>query len=297
MRRLFRLLIRLVLILLIVIAIAVAVVYVLTERRIARTYQVKTPRFTAPTDEGAAKRGERLARVVLPCFECHGEDYGGKIMVNTYTMGRLAATNLTRGRGGIAGSHTDEDWARVMLHGVRRDGRSVIFMPSHEFKITSADLGDMVAYFRALPPVDRELPPMRIGPMPRILSYATGFPLLPAELIAHDSVGFKAPPADTSALSQGRHLAEVSCSGCHRPDYTGGAGPPPGSSNITTVGIGTWSEADFVRAMREHKRPNGTMIDESMPRAFGGMSDAELHAIYTYLQTVPAKGEKMKRQL
>jgi len=296
MRRLFRILVRLVLALLLLIALALAAVYIHTERRIARTYTVSTPLLTVPTDEAAVKRGERLARVVLPCFECHGEDYGGKLIVDSFAMGRLAATNLTSGRGGVANAYRDADWARVMLHGVRKDGRSAIFMPSHEFRITEQDLGDMVAYFRALPPVDREFPPARVGPMARVISYA-GFPLLPAELIDHGKVAFKAPPPDASVLSLGHHLSEMSCSGCHRTDYTGGAGPPPGSSNITPVGIGSWSERDFVRAMREHVRPNGSTIEESMPRAFGRMSDAELHAIYTYLQTVPAKGEKTKRQV
>jgi mono/diheme cytochrome c family protein len=169
-------------------------------------------------------------------------------------------------------------------------------MPSHELQITAADLGDMIAYIRSLPPVDREMPPIRVGPMARILSYA-GFPLLPAELIDHQSARFKAPPQDDSVLAQGRHLADTACGSCHKPDYTGGSGPPPGSSNITPAGIGGWSEADFVRALREGVRPNGTAISESMPRVFGQLSDTELHAIYTYLQTVRPKGEKTERQL
>jgi len=215
--------------------------------------------------------------------------------VDNVMMGRLGTANLTRGRGGVAATYTDEDWARVMLHGVRRDGRSVIFMPSHEFKISAPDLADMVAYFRSLPPVDREPPPMRIGPMARVLSYI-GFPLLPAELIDHQTVAFKAPLRESTPLAQGEHLATMSCAGCHKDDFTGGGGPPPGASNITPVGIGTWTDADFMRALREHVRPNGTKLDDAMPRAFGQMSDDELKAIFTYLKTVPAKGEKTKRQ-
>jgi mono/diheme cytochrome c family protein len=295
MRRLFRILLRLIAALIVLIALALALVYLHTERRIARTYQVSVPPFEASRDEAAVKRGERLARVVIPCFECHGDDYGGKVIEDSFVMGRLAGTNLTSGRGGIGPSYTDEDWARIILHGVKRDGRSVIFMPSHELRITAADLGDMVAYFRSLPPVDRTVPSIRVGPLARVLSYV-GLPLLPAEMIAHESVSFKAPPEDDSLMAQGRHLADTACGSCHRPDYTGGSGPPPGASNITPVGLGDWSEADFVRALREHVRPDGTAISESMPRAFGQLSDTELHAIYAYLQTVPPKGEKTERQ-
>jgi mono/diheme cytochrome c family protein len=241
-------------------------------------------------DPAAIQRGERLARVISPCFDCHGEDYGGKVMVDDLAMGRLWATNLTRGRGGIGATYTDEDWARVMLHGVGRDGRTVIFMPAHEFRFTAVDLGDMVAYFRSLPPVDREVPGPRIGPMARVLSYV-GMPLFPAELVDHERVAFLSPPQGTDALSRGRHLAALaSCSGCHKEDFTGGGGPPPGATNITPVGIGTWSEVDFMRALREHVRPDGSTIDEAMPRAYGRMTDDELRAIFTFLKTLPPKG-------
>jgi hypothetical protein len=70
------------------------------------------------------------------------------------------------------------------------------------------------------------------------------------------------------------------------------AGPPglPPASNLTTAGIGNWTEADFVRALREGTRPDGTVINEFMPwKAFRGMTDAELHAIWLYLRSVPAR--------
>ena len=33
-----------------------------------------------------------------------------------------------------------------------------------------------------------------------------------------------------------------------------------------------------------------------MPREYGRMTDEELHAVWTYLRTVPPKGEKTARQ-
>ena len=66
----------------------------------------------------------------------------------------LHAANLTRGRGGIGATYSDEDWVRVLLHGVRKDGRSVVFMPSHDFRFTRRDMGDIIAYFRSVPPVE-----------------------------------------------------------------------------------------------------------------------------------------------
>ena len=59
------------------------------------------------------------------------------------------------------------------------------------------------------------------------------------------------------------------------------AGPPglPPASNLTPAGIGNWTEADLVRALREGKRPDGSSLDEFMPwKVFRGMTDAEIHA-------------------
>ena len=51
----------------------------------------------------------------------------------------------------------------------------------------------------------------------------------------------------------------------------------------------SWSESDFIRALREGKRKDGTAINRMMPwRAYGQMTDTELKAVWAYLQTVPA---------
>ena len=249
---------RAVLALVAIVLVAAAVVYVLSERRIRRTYQVSVPSISVPTDAAAIARGKRLATVVAPCGGCHGDDFGGKLMVDEWAMGRLYAANLTRGGGGIAARYTDADWLRALLHGVRSDFRSVVFMPSHDFRFTEQDTADIIAFFRSLPPVDRDIPPSRIGIMARALSFGP-LPLLPAELIDHDRVTFAQPPQTADPTVLGRHLVDTGgCRGCHLPDLSGGGGPPPGGANITPVGIGDWSDADFQKALRTHTRPNGT---------------------------------------
>jgi mono/diheme cytochrome c family protein len=211
-------------------------------------------------------------------------------------MGTLYGANLTRGRGGIAARYSDADWVRALLHGVRRDRRSVIFMPSHDFHFTEQNTGDVIAFFRSVPPVDREVPGPRIGIMARALSFGP-LPLLPAELIDHDRAAFAPPPPSADPVALGRHLLDSGgCRGCHQADLSGGAGPPPGAANITPIGIGDWSDADFLKAVRNHVRPNGTKIASSMPAAYGLMTDDELKAIRAYLRTVPATGKKTKSQ-
>jgi mono/diheme cytochrome c family protein len=268
----------------------------LVQRRLDRTWDVRTPAVSVSNDAAAVERGRRLVRVLAPCGDCHGEDLGGKVMVDEFAMGRLYAANLTRGRGGIGATYTDEDWTRALIHGVRQDGRSVVFMPSHEFHFTKADTADIIAYMRSLPPVDRDRPATRIGPMAAVLSYV-GMPLLPAELIDHEHVTFAPEVIPSTPTDLGKQLVDKGgCNGCHNADFSGGAGPPPGASNITPVGIGSWSDDEFIRAVRTHVRPNGSKIDDAMPLAYGQMTDEELKAIRAFLRTVAAKGEKTKRQ-
>jgi mono/diheme cytochrome c family protein len=297
MRRVFKYIVRGVIGLVLLAIVAVAGAWLLVQRRLDRIWDVNTPAVSVPADAVAVERGRRLVQALAPCGECHGDDLGGKVMFDGFPMGRLYAVNLTRGRGGIGGAYTAEDWVRALLHGVRKDGRSVVFMPSHEFHFTKTDIGDLIAYMRSVPPVDREVPATRIGPMAAVLSYV-GMPLLPAELIDHARVTFASEVVASTPGELGKHLVEKGgCAGCHGADFTGGGGPPPGASNITPVGIGAWSDEDFLRAVRTHVRPSGSRIDDAMPLAYGQMTDNELKAIHAFLRTVPGKGAKTKRQM
>jgi cytochrome c553 len=298
MRSVVKWLLRLLLLLVVLVPLGVGYVYWRSAAMLAKTYNVAVPEVTIPTDELSIARGKHLVERVSLCIECHDKDLGGKMVYDDFPFGRLAATNLTSGRGGIGNGYKDEDYVRALVHGVRRDRHSVLFMPSADYKFTEADLAAIIAYIRSVPPVHREYPQPSIGPMARALGIAGKFPLFVAELIDHQNVTFARQADVTNPVAAGDYLISTAgCRGCHRPDFTGGAGPPPGGSNLTPVGIGGWTETDFIRAIREHKRPNGTAVAEEMPRIYGTMSDDDLRKIFAFLQTVPPKGEKTKNQL
>ena len=281
----------------IAIAALVAYVYVASGRVMARAYTVEAPRVPIPSDPASIARGKYLAEKVAVCTECHATDMGGKVVEDNFAMGRLVAVNLTRGRGGLPADYTDQDFVRALTHGVKRDGRSVIFMPTAEYVFTADDLGAIVAYVKSLPAVDRTLPAMSVGPVARALGLFVNFPLASASMIDHSQSRLAARPDPSDAVAIGKYLASsAGCHGCHGAQLTGGGGPPPGGSNITPVGIGGWSEHDFVVALRTHRRPNGSAIDEAMPRAYGDMSDEDLARIYAYLRTVPPAGMKTANQ-
>lgn len=53
------------------------------------------------------------------------------------------------------------------------------------------------------------------------------------------------------------------------------------------TGIGSWSDADIVRAIREGVRPDGTLIGPPMPILwYRGISDRDVAAIVAYLRSV-----------
>lgn len=296
MKRVLKFLLYLVLFVVAVSVIALGYVYYASSQRVAKTYVVTPPPLQIPLgDPVAIERGRYLVHKVSLCIECHGEDLGGKVVTET-PLTRLWGTNLTKGRGGVGTAYTDADFVRALTHGVKKNGQSVIFMPSQDYKFTEADVAALVAYLRSVPPVDREVPEPEIGFLARALGVANKFPLLPAELIDHQDVAF-VPVADRSeAVTAGDYLISTAgCRGCHGPQLTGEGGMPD-AANLTPVGIGAWTEADFKTAIREGRRPNGTTLLPAMPRIYQVMPDAELSRIFAYLKTLTPAGTKSKNQ-
>jgi hypothetical protein len=88
------------------------------------------------------------------------------------------------------------------------------------------------------------------------------------------------------------------CVGCHRPNLAGGpiVGGDPSwapARNLTPHpdGLGKVTYEQFVKAMREGVRPDGTPLKPPMNglKAFAQrMTDVEMQALWAYLQSVPA---------
>lgn len=273
--------------LLLVVVLAVAAVYILSSLAIHKTYQFPDSTVRAATDSASVAWGRHLLEAVAKCQDCHDADLGGKGMMDDPAFARLAAPNLTRGRGGIA-DYTDADLERAIRHGVGPDRRPLVFMPSDAYgALTDEDLAALIGYLRTFPPVDREHPDPRIGPVARVL-YLTGkFPLLPVKITRHDAP--RAPRAHGVTVEYGQYLATVAgCLACHGQTLAGDANPD--APDITVGRLADWTEEDFFRALREGKRPDGTTIDPmKMPWVRSGlMTDSEIRAVWTYMRSLPA---------
>jgi mono/diheme cytochrome c family protein len=68
--------------------------------------------------------------------------------------------------------------------------------------------------------------------------------------------------------------------------------------NITPhpqAGIGRWTEADFVRAMREGVRPDGANFFPAFPyTSFTKITDSDLRDLWAYLRTLPSSDKASK---
>ncbi len=251
--------------------------------------------LNAIATERAVARGSHLVKSFYACAECHGDDFGGGVMVDDPALGRLLGPNITTGTGSRTLMYTAADWDRIVRHGVKPDGKPTP-MPSLDFfSMSDRELSDVVAYIRSLPPVNKEVPPVAFGPVGKVL-VASGKIPLSADLhpTKHDIAHAALPPDAVADATFGQHLAQT-CSGCHRPSFVGGpiaSGDPswPPAANLTPTGLVDWTYDDFVRAMKEGVSKNGVALREpmaSMPRFAKNMTDVEMQALWAYFKSLP----------
>ena len=117
------------------------------------------------------------------------------------------------------------------------------------------------------------------------------------------------PASADGHVKRGEYLATImDCTGCHTPGamtgqpdmqrFLGGSTVgfqipglgtfyPPNLTPDTTTGLGGWSEADIVRAVRTGVRPDGRVLAPVMPyHSYGKLTDADAQALAAYLKSI-----------
>lgn len=268
--------------------------YVISERRIDKTYNIAVEPIAIPTDAADIEEGRRLT-VIRGCTDCHSSDFGGKVLIDDPMLGAFYTANLTAGEGSATRDFAVEDWVRAIRHGVDPDGQGLMIMPSNEFAVLSDEqLGQIIAYLTTVPPVDRVWPEPVVRPLARALLLAGQLPvLLPAESIDHAAAA-PSRVEPTASAEYGAYLI-TTCIGCHQPDLAGGPipgaapGDPP-SANLTPAGhLANWTYEGFANTLRTGITPEGKLLDPSqMPWPLTlEMTDTELEAIWLYLSSLP----------
>lgn len=279
-----------------VIILAALGLYTKTRVQFNKTYDVQVELIAIPTDAESIEHGKHLAFIL--CAECHGEDLGGT--PNWISLPGLAVVsppNLTSGQGSVTAEFTDEDWVRVLLHGVKPDGHSVFVMRSMDYQYLSGDdLGDILAYVKSAPPINRDDEDLEgnyhLTFLGNVAYGAGAFGNLLSATRIQDNRPSSFPQPDATS-EYGEYLVNINgCRGCHGAQLAGGKPGDPNSvlaPNLTPGGeLIAWTDVDFIQTMRTGVALSGHQLNPKfMPWQYKGkMTDDELKAIFLYLQSL-----------
>jgi mono/diheme cytochrome c family protein len=273
-------------------------VYVQTsafDASLEKVYDVPVPNVQRSTDPVVLARGSHVAHSLAPCAvsDCHGKDLGGGKSIEIGPIGTFTGPNITSA--GLGAAYNDGELARIIVHGLKKDGRGVRFMSSHEFNfISDDDVTAVISWLRTQPAVNRPSGTMRIGTLGKVLDRLDKIPIDVARRINHDKIEKAPPPAPTAAY--GRFVALL-CTGCHGNNLSGGPipGAPPEMAvplNLTphATGLAGVTYEQFQKTMTTGIRKDGRKLDPMMPvEAFGNFDDTEMRALYAYLMSLPGR--------
>jgi mono/diheme cytochrome c family protein len=253
-------------------------------------------------------RGDYLVNGLMTCGNCHTPkgpkgDIAERAMSGGLTFDekpfKVTASNITPDKETGIGGWSDADIKKLMRTGVRPSGVPVaVIMPTGFYEIlTDRDLDAIVAYLRALKPINHKVPdPVYRIAIPRQVLPGGEKPFTDAEL--------------KDKVRKGYYLSTIAhCMECHTPlgpkgrDFVGDLGkggfemPGPWgvsvSRNITqsrTKGIGGWSDAEIKGAITAGVSKDGSTLKPPMAyHSYARMTGDDLDALVAYLRTVPAK--------
>jgi mono/diheme cytochrome c family protein len=267
----------------------------------------------AAAQGGDAKRGEYLAKAG-GCMGCHTEAKegaapfaGGRALKTPF--GTFYGPNITPHQQAGIGRWTEADFVRALRLGLRPDGAH--YFPAFPYpsytKITDADLRDLWAYLRTLPPSDRASQ-----------AHDLGFPFGWRFLVA----GWKwlyftpGPHADdpklSSALNRGAYLVRAlgHCGECHTPrnslggprqdrSLAGGKGPEgKGVPNLTPTRLKKWDDGELKAFLTTGLTPDGDVPADAMAEVINNttsqLTPSDLAAILAYLRSLPPLPDEPK---
>ena len=251
------------------------------------------PQLVVAPNASLIERGRHLSQ--LKCAECHAPDLahpdvlsGGTgnfcAIPGGPTLGVLYAPNLTNG--GLLGTTSDRQLSRALREGISASGRPMLVMPSPSMHtLSDRDLAALIAFLRAQPAVEHEVPARRLNPLAYLVlglhkfeMSAMGPVIQPIPVVAEDS-----------SVTYGEYLTTyLGCSDCHGADLRGGSRGqlPPLGPDVRTL-IASHPFETFELALRHGVHHSGRAMDPAqMPWAtFSRLTDLEVRAIYNFLRS------------
>ena len=273
------------------------------------------PAARADLDNYVEVERGRYLTVAGDCAACHasplGNFAGGRAIETPF--GNINAANLTPDRDTGLGRWSAEDFWHAMHDGHSPvDGRLYPAFPYNYYtRVTRDDTDAIFAFLRSVEPVRH---PVDRNTLPFPFSIRTS--LIAWNAINFNPGVFQSDPARSAAFNRGAYLVEGlgHCGACHTPmNITGGPkradflqGNPiqnwwaPNITNDVRTGLGSWSQDEIVEYLRTGRNvhaaasgPMGEVVEISTSR----MTDADLHAIATYLKERGAAGPATRAPL
>ena len=262
------------------------------------------------TEAGAAdpERG-RLVFAAGDCASCHASPgqsdrlrLGGGLALAA-PFGIFRVPNISPDPGDGIGRWRTVDLANALIGGVSPEGRH--YYPAFPYPsytgISLADVRDLMAYLRTLPPVAGKPPPHDLPPPFRIRRSIGFWKLL------FFREGAAPRPSGDPVRDRGAYLVEVlgHCAECHssrnlfgaiRPATRFAGGPDPEGvgyvPNITPARIGHWSEDAIAELLRSGMTPDHGRVGSSMVEVVTNtqlLPEEDRAAIARYVKDLPAR--------
>lgn len=250
-----------------------AIVYGLSEWKLRRTYDAPLVALRAaqPADPAA---GLHMARIVGCWAGCHGiRGEGGTERIAG--IHETTAPTLTE----VVPRYTDEELARLVRYGVKRDGRSAVGMyPRTLWALADQDLADIIAHLRQQPPLP-PVPRRQSVSLRGRLALATGEWNVAAEQVDRSMPRWGELPMQTP-FERGRYLASIVCSECHGSDYRGD--PLEGGPSLAVVAA--YDAERFRQLLRTGRPIDGREIPEMSWMPDVGFTEQEIADLYLFLR-------------
>jgi len=281
-------------------------------------FKTTTDHFETRKNTNAIQRGKNLAFTI--CSGCHYDPKVGKFTGRSLNdlpkiAGHLYSANLTQSRTyGIPPQYSDAELFYLLKTGISKSGKFMPFMMKP--MMADDDINDIIVYLRsddaAVAAADTSVGKTHINIIGR-----TGL-RLGAKPQPYNK-GVKRPD-ENNPVEYGRYLvAIIGCYHCHSRKIFGLDFLEPERSkgylqggiklkdpenkkiygpNLTpdsATGIGRFSLAQFTAAVRDGVAPSGRKLSPPMDE-FKSLTDKQVHAIYSYLRSVPPVHHQVKRR-
>jgi mono/diheme cytochrome c family protein len=264
--------------------------------------------------QGDAKRGEYVAKAG-GCLGCHTveEKEGSTEKPVAFAGGRALKTpfgtfygpNITPHPEAGIGRWSEADFMRAMREGRRPDGAN--YFPAFPYPsftlVTDADLRDLWAFLRALPPNPRKSEPHDLG-----FLYQWRFTVAMWKWMFFDRGPLVPDPGKSAQLTRGEYLVRAlgHCGECHTPrNFLGGpkkdrflAGAKDVAPNITPTRLKASSDADLRNFLTTGLTSDGDVPAKEMGEVIANttsqLTPQDLSAMIAYLRALPPLPEDAK---